>query len=107
MFFLLPLLLFWSSDFDDKLQAGLDALSRNDLPTAAAQLEAATKLQPENAEAWLAEHTREAPPKRVRHAKFGEGDVVALEGTGDQAKLVIDFADGRKTLLRRFVVVIA
>jgi hypothetical protein len=45
-------------------------------------------------------------PKRVRHKKFGDGTVVSVEGTGDQQKLVIDFATGRKELAASFVEVI-
>ena len=45
-----------------------------------------------------------AEPKRVVHAKFGEGVIVAEEGDGEQRKLTIDFEDsGRRTLLARFV----
>ena len=46
------------------------------------------------------------PPKRVHHAKFGDGAVIAIQGDGTEKKLVIDFADGRKTLLARFVEVL-
>lgn len=46
------------------------------------------------------------PPKRVRHAKFGEGVVISAQGHGADTKLVIDFAEGRKTLLARFVEVL-
>lgn len=47
-----------------------------------------------------------APPTRARHPKFGDGAIVSIEGTGESAKLVIDFASGRKTLMRRFVEVL-
>lgn len=43
-------------------------------------------------------------PEKVRHKKFGEGEVVGWSGEGDQLKLEIEFADvGKKTLLARFV----
>ena len=43
-------------------------------------------------------------PERVRHKKFGDGDVVGWSGEGEQLKLEIEFADvGKKTLLARFV----
>ena len=42
-------------------------------------------------------------PKRVRHAKFGDGTVVSVDATGSEPKLVVDFAVGRKTIARRFV----
>jgi len=46
-------------------------------------------------------------PKKVRHKKFGEGDVVGWSGEGDQLKLEIEFSDvGKKVLLARFVEVI-
>lgn len=53
MLFLIPLLLFWAGDYDTSLRAGLEALNRNDLPQAASQLEAASKLRPDSAAAWL------------------------------------------------------
>lgn len=41
---------------------------------------------------------------RVTHPKFGEGSVVAEEGSGESHKLEIDFgANGKKKLLARFV----
>lgn len=46
--------------------------------------------------AFIAAHSRESPPKRVRHAKLGEGTVVAIEGSGDQQTLTIAFPDGQK-----------
>jgi DNA helicase-2/ATP-dependent DNA helicase PcrA len=40
----------------------------------------------------------------VKHAKFGEGTIVSVEGKGAEAKLTIDFgAAGKKVLLPRFV----
>ncbi|HHH27453.1 MAG TPA: hypothetical protein ENK57_03760 [Polyangiaceae bacterium] len=43
-------------------------------------------------------------PEKVKHKKFGEGQVVGWSGEGDQLKLEIEFADvGKKTLLARFV----
>ncbi|MCZ7682882.1 MAG: hypothetical protein M5U28_30410 [Sandaracinaceae bacterium] len=43
-------------------------------------------------------------PSRVRHAKFGEGTVVARTGSGENEKLDVAFDSGvRKTLLARFV----
>jgi len=58
------------------------------------------------AKAWLETASVVPPPKRVVHAKFGEGAVVSTEGQGAEQKLTIDFAVGRKTLLLRFVEVI-
>jgi tetratricopeptide (TPR) repeat protein len=56
------------------------------------------------ARGWL---TREASgaPKRVRHVKFGEGRVISAEAqaTGDDMKLVIEFASGRKTIQKKYV----
>lgn len=44
------------------------------------------------------------PGATVRHAKFGDGKVVASTGAGDEQKLTIEFASvGTKTLLARFV----
>lgn len=40
---------------------------------------------------------------QVRHPKFGDGEIVARDGVGEQLKLTIAFADGKKTLLARFV----
>lgn len=56
------------------------------------------------ARAFLIEHDKPRVPKRVRHATFGEGSVVSVDS--QSAKLVIDFAGGRKTLLGRFVEVL-
>jgi hypothetical protein len=46
---------------------------------------------------------RAAPRVRVVHAKFGEGDVLAEEGSGDAAMVTVAFASGTKKLLKRFV----
>lgn len=40
---------------------------------------------------------------RVEHAKFGAGTVKAIAGSGEQCKLTIEFADGTRQLLARFV----
>jgi ankyrin repeat protein len=41
---------------------------------------------------------------RVRHAKFGEGTLRAIEGDGDAAKYTVEFATaGQKVLLAKFV----
>jgi hypothetical protein len=40
---------------------------------------------------------------RVTHAKFGAGVVKVATGRGDDAKLTIEFPDGTKTLLGKFV----
>ncbi len=42
-------------------------------------------------------------PKRFRHPKFGDGVLRAQNGDGPEAKLTIEFANGPKTLLARFV----
>lgn len=39
----------------------------------------------------------------VQHDKFGGGRVVAVSGAGEQTKLTVDFGDGPRTLLARFV----
>jgi hypothetical protein len=59
----------------------------------------------DEARAWLVEQTS-GNPHHVRHAKFGDGTVVAIDRTGSEPKLVIDFAGGRKTIAQRFVEVI-
>ncbi len=47
-------------------------------------------------------------PKRVRHKKFGEGEVVGWSGERDDRKLEIEFEGiGRKVLLARFVEVVS
>jgi hypothetical protein len=51
---------------------------------------------------WLASLVP-GTPHRVRHAKFGDGTVVSADATGNEPKLVIDFAGGRKTIARRFI----
>jgi hypothetical protein len=40
---------------------------------------------------------------RVTHPKFGDGEIVARDGLGEQLKLTIAFADGKKVLLAKFV----
>ncbi len=40
---------------------------------------------------------------RVQHEVFGQGKVLAIEGTNDNQKIMVDFEDrGRKTLLMKF-----
>jgi hypothetical protein len=40
---------------------------------------------------------------RVRHPKFGEGQVIQRSGSGDQTKLVVTFAEeGEKKLMARY-----
>jgi hypothetical protein len=41
--------------------------------------------------------------RRFRHPKFGDGVLRAQDGAGPEAKLTIEFANGPKTLLARFV----
>lgn len=41
--------------------------------------------------------------RRFSHPKFGEGTLVSQEGEGEEAKLTIAFAAGKKTLLARYV----
>ena len=41
--------------------------------------------------------------ERVRHATFGEGTIVRIEGAGTTARLSVDFEGGRKLLAPRFV----
>ena len=49
-------------------------------------------------------HASVPPPARVRHAKYGVGDVVSHEGEGEERKLTIEFKTfGTKTILERFV----
>jgi len=54
MAFALLLLLAASASFEETFKAGLLALQRNDLDTAAASLEAAAKLAPANGRVWVA-----------------------------------------------------
>ncbi|HEY0252504.1 MAG TPA: tetratricopeptide repeat protein [Kofleriaceae bacterium] len=51
-----------------------------------------------DARAWVASQESDGP-RRVRHAKFGVGTVVAVSG----ANLTVEFADGKKTIASRFV----
>jgi hypothetical protein len=52
----------------------------------------------------LAGRASRAPGQElVKHARFGEGEVVKRLGEGEAAKLVIRFADGERTLMARFV----
>jgi len=51
---LLCLLLFAVADFEALLRQGLEALQRNNLPTAILRLESAAKVQPSNPKVWLA-----------------------------------------------------
>jgi hypothetical protein len=37
--------------------------------------------------------------RRVRHAKFGKGDVVGRQGTGEALKIEVRFEDGVTRLL--------
>lgn len=39
----------------------------------------------------------------ITHAKFGPGQIVARSGSGDAAKLTIDFADAQRQLLAKFI----
>lgn len=58
------------------------------------------------AKEWLAKHDAPKDPTRVRHAKFGEGVVIGIEGHGEQQTLTIKFPDGQKKLRRGFVEVL-
>jgi hypothetical protein len=45
--------------------------------------------------------------QRVRHPKFGEGEVRAVTGAGDELKLTVYFrAVGPKTIIARFVEIV-
>jgi tetratricopeptide (TPR) repeat protein len=52
---LILLLLLWADPaaFDNMIRSGLEALQANNLPLARTRLEAASKLQPDNARVWL------------------------------------------------------
>ena len=40
---------------------------------------------------------------RVKHATFGEGQIIARSGSGDETKLLVKFAEeGEKRLVARF-----
>ena len=58
-------------------------------------------------EGYSPRHDAEAPfrlGQRVRHSKFGEGEVRALSGVGDDLKLTVYFPSfGPKTVVARFV----
>ncbi|MGZ3421805.1 MAG: ADP-ribosylation family protein [Polyangiales bacterium] len=43
------------------------------------------------------------PGSKVRHAKFGEGTIVSVQGQGDEAKITVRFEIGEKTLLAKFL----
>ena len=44
-----------------------------------------------------------SPGERVRHDRFGEGAIVAIEGEGSNLKATVDFDNlGRKQLLLKF-----
>ena len=40
--------------------------------------------------------------QRVRHSKYGEGQIVMREGEGDDAKLTVRFRSGMKKLMEKF-----
>lgn len=44
-----------------------------------------------------------APGSHVTHATFGAGNVIRVEGSGPQAKVVVAFASGEKKLQARFL----
>ena len=54
--------------------------------------------------AALRQNAARAASYRVHHTKFGEGTVLSEEGTGENQKLEVAFADGTtRKLLARFV----
>ncbi|MBA2542262.1 MAG: DUF4240 domain-containing protein [Deltaproteobacteria bacterium] len=79
--------------------------ARGDHAGALADAREAAHRVPE-ARTWI-ESLAPGTPRRVRHTKFGDGAVVSIDKSGSEVKLVIDFADGRKTIAMRFVEVIA
>lgn len=74
--------------FESAYRAGLEALGKNNLPAAQAQFEAAAKLQPRNAQVWLAlaqtyfklEKPKLASDAAVRAETLGPADPVVLHG---------------------------
>ena len=42
--------------------------------------------------------TRTDFPQRVLHGKYGEGVILQLEGSGERAKVQVNFAEGAKWL---------
>ncbi len=76
-------------------------LARGDRDGAVADARAAA-VRVEEARLWLSSLLK-GTPRRVRHAKFGDGTVVSADDGGSEPKLVVDFAVGRKTIARRFL----
>jgi Flp pilus assembly protein TadD len=77
-----------AATFESTYRAGLEALGKNDLPAAQAQFEAAAKLQPGNAQVWLAlaqTYFKLGKPKlaadaAVRAETLAPADPVVLHG---------------------------
>jgi len=85
----------------------LRAKTTDDATAARADARSAAENGSREAAAWLASPAGSGVPKRVRHKKFGEGNVVAVEQTPEGQKLEIDFeVGGKKKLLASFVEVI-
>lgn len=86
MALLLFLLLAASPTFEEAFRAGLLALQRNDLPAAAANLEAAAKLAPNNGRVWVAlaqthrkrNETGKADEAAAKAATLGATDPLVL-----------------------------
>ena len=89
MIVLLALLFFAPQQtFDSAYRAGLVALGNNDLATAQAQLETASRLQPTNAQVWLAlaqtffklEKPKLADAAAIKAETLGAADPLVLHG---------------------------
>jgi Flp pilus assembly protein TadD len=85
--FALLVLLAASASFEESFKAGLLALQRNDLTTAATQLEAAARLAPKNSRVWVAlaqtywkrNERSKADAAADKAAALASGDALALK----------------------------
>jgi Flp pilus assembly protein TadD len=85
---LLCFLLLAATDFEVLLRQGLEALQRNNLPTAIVNLESAAKVQPTNPKVWLAlaqtyrkSARKQSAESAVRKAEsLGQKDPIILHG---------------------------
>ena len=105
---LLALFLLAAGSYNDTLRAGLEALNRNDLPAAEAQLTAAAKVNPHDPHVWLAlaqtylklHRTEAANSAAAKAAKLGPSDIVTVNGlayfyseTGDRKSAAAEFQE--------------
>ena len=100
MVFALLLLLAASPTFEESFRAGLLALQRNDLAAAAANLEAAARLAPNNGRVWVALAQTYWKQKDSRRADDAAAKA-ALHGAADalvQSSLAIYYSESGQTL---------